>query len=44
MTKSLQTNPEDTETDCYKATFGTNALLDEMFKAETYKDGEINSN
>lgn len=41
-TMSLQSNPNDTTTDCYTATTETNALIDFMMRAENYKDNVIN--
>ena len=40
-TKSLQSNPNDTETDCYIATTATNLLIDDMFNKDNYVGGAI---
>ena len=39
--KSLQTNPDDTDTVCAKETVKTNGLLDLMFKGSSYSTNEI---
>ena len=40
-TKSLQSNPNDTSTDCYISTTETNALIDYMMTDSNYADNEI---
>lgn len=40
--KSMQSNPDDLETDCYAKTLETNDLFDPMFKDEYYETGELN--
>ena len=40
-TKSLQSNPNDTTTDCYTSTTETNALIDYMMTETNYVDNEI---
>ena len=40
--RSLQSNPDDLDTDCYANTAATNVLINEMFDVTNYTDGEIN--
>lgn len=40
--KSLQSNPNDTDTDCYTSTVASNLLINDMFDEEQYKGGAIN--
>ena len=40
-TKSLQSNPDDTTTDCYTATTETNSLISFMMDETNYPDNEI---
>ena len=43
-TMSLQSNPNDQDTDCYTATSATNAEIAAMVDASNYVDGEISQN
>ena len=40
-TKSLQSNPNDSTTDCYGATTETNSLISYMMDETNYEDNEI---